>query len=171
MIVAGVPDDSANSAITIIGGAGGDAGGSGPGGEGGRVVKVFVGFQTVGGKPSQTTDLLSDNVVIVAGDGGDGRVAGIGGSVLNISLRSAAPDADGTEISVTAGKGGDNSTASGGRSGAGGSLTNIKIINQAEAGSSVLLRAGDGGEDLGDQGTATRGANGGSISRSRQCRT
>jgi hypothetical protein len=160
--VAGIADDSANSQITILGGAGGTAD-QNKGGGGGQVSNIFVGFQLVGGRPFSTTIPVIDDVAIQSGAGGAGKIAGAGGLISKINIRVATPDAAGDEISIIGGAGGDNNVGAGGKTGAGASLIGLDIQSQTPSAASVLLQAGNAGLNTAGEADPAKGGNGGSI--------
>lgn len=156
----GVANSVVNHPINIQGGMGG-ADSAGKGGVGGAVVGVFTSFQTpdpvsnTGGVVSGT--LLSQNLIVHAGDGGSGMKGGAGGSVSGSSFFGSIPDdgqvnADGTpnaEIQIYGGHGGVNDVAGVGKGGNGGQVFNVRAENfdtLADATtSSIVIQGGDAG--------------------------
>lgn len=158
---------SANDLVQIVGGHGGGAP-NGVAGAGGSISSVFIGYQLVGNKPLISRDLSVDNYEVHAGAGGDGKTAGAGGSVSKIDVVTVTPNGLGEEVSIIAGNGGNSLILTGGKTGAGGSLIDIKVRNSGATdgpgpkqglGSGILLEAGDAGNATG----ASIGSNGGSI--------
>jgi hypothetical protein len=161
--ISGFADLDPNSfgGTRIMAGIGGDseAASAAKGGAGGALKKIFVGYDRVGNGVDASTNLSQDSVLLSAGAGGDGKTAGKGGSVSSVQLRASVQDANGDEMSVIAGAGGD--AFAGGKAGAGGSLSKVDVRNQNPliTGSLVSLRAGNGGTAPADG----VGAAGGSI--------
>ncbi len=158
--------------IGIFGGLGGNAfaGSNGAGGAGGAVDRVWVGYEYNSARQIvQSSSLLSNPIVVSGADGGAGAAGGAGGAVSAVTI-AAAPTDDPTpgthEISLLGGDGGDlfsNST----RAGAGGSVSNFKILNFDLGGtaSSVFVKGGDASSPDGTLPPAPgAGAAGGSIS-------
>ena len=165
--IAGTGDLSLNDLVQVSAGDGGASQGR-QGGAGGTVSKIFVGFQLAGTKVFPSGSLLQDNVLIEAGEGGDGKQGGNGGNVGKTRVLVSVPDAmnlpgvNPEEIRVLAGLGGDNIVLARGKTGSGGSITNVRVENRAPTpGAGILIDAGDGGNSAG----AAVGADGGSITK------
>ncbi len=159
VLVAGSPDLSDNSLISMIAGHGGDAA-NGTGGHGGVVSNVKVGFQLVGSQPFPTADRLVDNLQIESGAGGAGKTGGAGGNVSGVNVLLASPgmlDPLVDELSLVAGNGGASNVANG-KAGIGGSLSNLDL-QMLQQGASTFLQGGAGGAAL----ATGKGAAGGSI--------
>lgn len=156
-------DQSANSLIRIVAGDGGDnfLGSTGLGGVGGSLQNVFVGYETVPGKtaPQQSLTALSDAVLIQGGLGGDGRIAGAGGSIKSASV-FASPSGAGNDIDLFGGVGGATTVAStAAKAGAGGSVSGILVLNpgnsiEAEASKIVVAGGNAGSASVGGSGNA-----------------
>jgi hypothetical protein len=162
--VSGVSDTTPNSGtgIQVRAGDGGDGLNTGTGGAGGRLTNVFIGFQLAGKTRLPSPNLLADNLLIEAGAGGSGRTGGAGGSLVTSLVLLQTPDAVGDEIVLAAGAGGDSVAPTGGRAGAGGSITGANVRNQTSTfNTDTVVIAGDGGSTVGN----ALGAAGGSISR------
>jgi hypothetical protein len=156
-------DDSPNSLIEVRGGDGGLAP-LGKAGAGGAVSNVLMSFRLINGKPFATTQLVQDNVTIAGGAGGDGKIGGKGGKVSNSTSATVTPlDAVvGSELQILGGAGGDSTAASGGKTGAGGSISGVDVRNQfIGAGGGISMLAGDGGVGA----AGVNGAKGGSITK------
>lgn len=172
--VSGIPPllTSTTNAIGLFhAGDGGDGGSLGNGGKGGSISGLHIGYQLVAGKTTLTADPLNDNISLLAGDGGDGKIGGAGGTVTNNVVRVAAPPqpAQGQtpaidQIVVHGGDGGAGLV----KSGAGGSLSNLELLDislinpDLTIGSRVSVLAGDGGVPSSANGA---GGNGGSITK------
>jgi hypothetical protein len=160
VLVKGVPDVTPNNQILLQAGHGGPNG-VGKGGLGGSISGVatsFATFDTGTNSGVQSADFLADNIVLHAGNGGNGLRGGQGGSVSSSQILGIIPDdgavnADGSshaEIQILGGNGGINAQ-SGDRAkgGAGGSINqvtaqNLSSLDNAQT-SSILFQAGDGG--------------------------
>ena len=196
--IVGVADTIGNQLISLHAGNGG-ADDAFKGGVGGSIDGVGTSFNqgfdsttisstSPGGTVSP--DLLTQNFILHAGDGGSGLRGGRGGDVTSSSIFSAAPD-DGivtngvanAEIQIIAGAGGQPISTTAGHGGKGGNVAQVFAEDQnpdvtnadhsiTDATDSVLVQAGNGvaGKDggnlnaitlLGAQITANAG-NGGS---------
>jgi hypothetical protein len=164
IFIGGAPDSTVDL-IEIGGGDGGDSA-TGKGGVGGTVKDVFVGYSLFGNKPFPTSNLLEDRILITGGEGGEGKVGGLGGAISNVDVRVDTTEDVGDEIAIKGGAGGAVSATvlSGGKAGAGGNLTNIVVRNQDLAGSALyadtLIQGGAGGAG----GTGNSGGAGGNVS-------
>ena len=172
VFVSGFNDVTTNGNIRIISGDGGDGapppGGGLPGGNGGgagKLTNVFVGFDSVAHKPKPSSGVLQDNVQLLSGNGGDGRVGGAGGLLSSVKVEVSTPDSFGIvdEIVVRAGIGGEGTALGAGGGGVGGSVTKAIINNRAigSFGSDILIQAGAGG--VMNVPAPGKGAAGGSI--------
>ena len=163
--VSGASDPTPNSPlisqhIDIKAGFGGDGLATTKGGAGGKAKTIFVGYDFNGTTAIPSGNLTADNVLIEAGAGGDGSKGGVGGAVKESKVRVATPDADGEEIVLRAGAGGDSLAPSGGIAGVGGLVQNVEVRNQILTfNSDILVAAGSGGTTVGDG----KGVNGGSV--------
>ncbi|MGB8165861.1 MAG: hypothetical protein WCF18_00020, partial [Chthoniobacteraceae bacterium] len=165
--VAGRPDGTSNSLISLVAGAGGASTLDGKGGGGGGVSLVYVGFQFVGGKPIPTTDVLADDVQIFSGAGGVGKTGGNAGSIKAVRV-TVAPTANaaGDEIQVVAGVGGNSNVIVGGKTGAGGSIEDVDLriatptvgVGAPGLGQKIRVEAGDAGVAAGAGGAAKGGS-------------
>jgi hypothetical protein len=151
--VNGVLDNTPNNLMMLHAGNGGpDRGGKG--GLGGSISDVATSFATAvpaTGSPTLSADLLADDILLQAGDGGLGLRGGAGGSVTNSFLFGAIPN-PGTatpEIEVLAGAGGATVNAAAGHGGSGGMVGQVTAENldadAAAATSSILIEGGNGG--------------------------
>lgn len=152
----GVEDSSPLNEVRIVAGQGGDGFAGGPvfgnGGAGGALANIFVGYQLEGKKQVISTSLLADKVFVWAGDGGDGKVAGVGGSIKGVKVAVASVD-DPTpstyELEVRAGDGGSSDAFNVTKTvaGAGGTVTSVEVRNFQPSAleASILVRGGDAG--------------------------
>lgn len=141
-------DTTANDAISILGGKGGDAMGIAANGLGGSVTKVYVGYDSLGGKTSVNT--LQDTVLVQGGQGGSGKIGAAGGALSDIHL-FVAPSGGGNDIQVLGGAGGDNLVdVSGSKAGAGGAILTVEArnINDAAGAAQVIVKGGAGGATI-----------------------
>ena len=153
-----LPNPHANELITIHAGNGGAGSQSGAGGAGGSLNSIFVGYDSA---TTASFSISADDVLLQGGDGGAGKTGGAGGSITLAKVRVVTPLFDGHEITIQGGHGGATTSASGGASGKGGSLTNLDVRNQVDTtGAVITLQAGDAG----DGGVAAKGGAGGSVS-------
>jgi hypothetical protein len=179
--IKGVVDDTPNSAIRIRSGHGG-ADRLFEGGAGGAISGVAVSYDTpvpVGGTPTQSVSLLDDDIFLLAGAGGMGRLGGAGGSISDSFLLRAIPAESGSnpQIQVIAGAGGAAANPAIGHGGIGGGISQVtaRYLNTNQSvstASSILIQGGNGGaaEDGGDVDAITllgtilnvEGGNGGS---------
>ncbi len=160
--IEGVADTFNNQLISLHAGNGGenDVFRGGTGGSVTGVATSFDNFDTTGGTGSLSADLLTQNILVHAGDGGTGLRGGRGGDVSGSSIYSAAPD-DGVvsaaganaEIQVVAGHGGLPAVSGQGHGGAGGNVSQVFAedldANADGFTSSVLVQGGDGGAGRG----------------------
>ncbi|MGC3990430.1 MAG: hypothetical protein QM796_12255 [Chthoniobacteraceae bacterium] len=163
----GSADTTPNSLVNIYAGSGGDAFTStAKGGAGGLISQLYIGYKASSGGPILSTDFIQDNVLVQAGNGGDGGKAGAGGSVTNSQISTITPDDTSSpsiiELQVLGGIGG--STVDG-TAGKGGAVQAVKVrdLNSdvTTAGTSdILVAAGDAGSVSG----SGKGAAGGSAS-------
>ncbi len=106
------------------------------GGAGGSL--RYVGF---GSTSSDLTPTPNGNILIAAGDGSaEGRVAGVGGFIDNVS--GPVSDGNGTTTFIHAGKGG----ASDFKGANGGSISNLIISRGGTNGTLLTIEAGDAGD-------------------------
>ncbi len=160
--IAGVAGTFNNQLITLHAGNGGEND-EFRGGVGGSITGVatsFDAFDPATRTGSLSADLLTQNILLHAGDGGTGLRGGRGGDVVGSSLYGAAPD-DGVvtaaganaEIQVVAGHGGLPFADGQGHGGAGGNVSQVVAENlDANADgftASVLVQGGDGGAGRG----------------------
>ena len=158
--IAGADDLTANDQVVFRAGQGGTAT-VGNGGAGGSVNDVFVGYSVFNGKRILSNGILRDDIQIFGGAGGDGKNGGKGGNLGALDILASVPEAGGDEISAIAGAGGDAVIATGGKAGAGGSVSNSAFRNvEASIGADIGVRAGDGGSAVGN----AVGGIGGSVS-------
>ncbi len=155
----GNPDASGNDLITVAAGAGGDSA-TALGGRGGSIADLNIGYELAGKNLILSEGVLRDNVIVLSGDGGDGKVGASGGSLTKINITISAPDLAGDEVQVFAGDGGDGQSVRGGRGGTGGTISrsffqNVDITPSHE----MTIMAGAGGL----AGTNAIGAAGGSV--------
>jgi len=162
--VNGVVDSTINDTVNITAGSGG-AGNSlstDKGGAGGGISNLHVGYIVGKGNPVLSSNLLSDDVFVHAGSGGDGGKAGAGGSISNSQISISTPDDSSVtnELVVQAGDGGSTLD---GNAGKGGSVINVKANNfdNSATTAQLLVAAGDGGSVTSV--TAGKGAAGGSV--------
>lgn len=149
VFVAGAIDFTANDQVQIIAGLGGDST-IGNGGAGGAVSNIFVGYTVLNGRIILSNGILRDNVFISAGAGGDGKVAGRGGSVSALDILVSTPEGAGDELLIVGGDGGNSVLPAGGKAGIGGSISKSAVRNvESSFGSDIGLRAGDGGSSSG----------------------
>jgi hypothetical protein len=149
VFVAGAIDFTANDKVQIIAGLGGDST-IGKGGAGGAVSNIFVGYTVLNGEIILSNGILRDNVFISAGAGGDGKVAGRGGSVSALDILVSTPEGAGDELLIVGGDGGNSVLPAGGKAGIGGSISKSAVRNvESSFGSDIGLRAGDGGSSSG----------------------
>ena len=149
VFVAGAIDFTANDKVQIIAGLGGDST-IGNGGAGGAVSNIFVGYTVLNGEIILSNGILRDNVFISAGAGGDGKVAGKGGSVSALDILVSTPEGAGDELLIVGGDGGNSVLPAGGKAGIGGSISKSAVRNvESSFGSDIGLRAGDGGSSSG----------------------
>lgn len=174
-----------NSPIEIKAGNGG-IGDTGLGGKGGAASNVWVGFRKIGpGAPAPTSNFLHDNVVLTAGDGGNGETAGAGGAVSLVRFNlnttgdkvayNPADPFHTSEIVVKAGNGGSTVGAKLLKAGLGGKVSDVQINNLVQQdlvdpsgpigqltflpNADIQVAAGDAGLSNGGS-----GANGGAVS-------
>ncbi len=157
-----------NQLIDLQAGAGGenDVFRGGTGGSITGVATSFDSFDPTTSTGSLSADLLTQNILLHAGDGGTGLRGGRGGDVTGSDLYSAAPD-DGVvtaaganaEIQVVAGHGGAPSINGLGHGGAGGNVSGVFAedldTNADGFTSSVLVQGGDGGVGRGGGSVST----------------
>lgn len=156
------------AAIQVVAGNGGAGGVNGAifgnGGLGGRIFGVNVGFQKIGTRLQQSPDIVADSVLLKAGSGGDGKLAGAAGSVIASNVVTLTSDADNHAIEMAAGAGGNSLAGSAnGRSGAGGSIVAVSAsdINPSATSADVFVHAGAGGLTTG---ATSNGGAGGAVS-------
>jgi hypothetical protein len=160
VVIKGVPDFTPNNLMLIQAGNGG-ANTAFKGGTGGSINGVgtsFESFDPISGAKLQSADLVADNIVLRAGDGGNGLRGGKGGSVSNSQLFGIISD-DGVtnanglpnaEIQVLGGNGGINTVeGDGSKAGKGGSVDqvaaeNLSTFANAQT-STILVQGGAGG--------------------------
>jgi hypothetical protein len=168
--IKGVLDDSPDSNIRIESGQGGPDR-QFQGGSGGAISGVAVSYDTpvtTSQTPTQSVQLLDDNILLKAGAGGLGHQGGNGGSISDSFLLRAIPAASAQipEIEVVAGAGGAAANAAAGRGGFGGGISQVSAryldtnlatyqsLNEAPSTTnSILMEGGNGGT----------GADGGSV--------
>lgn len=126
-------------------------------GNGGSAVSGFGGNggTILSSAPVPRTSLISDDLVVQAGNGGNGLTGGIGGSVNDFVLLPDTPPVNPDTIRIVAGNGGAGVTGNGG---AGGGLTTVTASGES-VGLISLYSAGSGGSSA-----AAAGGSGGSIS-------
>lgn len=157
--VDGIGDATGNDLITVASGAGGDSA-TALGGRGGSIADLYIGYELVGKNLILSEAALRDNVLVLSGDGGDGKVGAAGGSLTNINITVSAPNQAGNELQVFAGDGGDGQSVKGGRGGNGGTINRSFIQNvDISPGHEMTIMAGAGGL----AGTDAIGAAGGSL--------
>jgi hypothetical protein len=162
--IKGVVDDSANSTIRIESGQGG-ADRQFKGGSGGSISDVDVSYDTPvapGQTPTQSVQLLDDNIFLKAGAGGLGHQGGNGGSISDSFLLRAIPVNSGTnpQIQVVAGAGGAAANAAAGHGGFGGGISQVTARyldtdQSVSTASSILMQGGKGG--TGEDGGSVQG--------------
>ena len=155
-------DPTDNDAISITSGTGGNAFGTGKTGIGGTVSKVYVGYDSIGGKTSVNT--LHDTVLLKGGNGGSGKTGALGGGISDAHL-FVAPNGSGNNIQVTAGSGGNDTVdVAGAKAGAGGAITTLEARNVSSVAgatlSQIIVKSGSGGTTM----PLGAGGSGGAIS-------
>lgn len=158
-------DPSDNNVVQILGGKGGDGFGSAAGGKGGFVKNISIGFETgPRGGIQRSINSIDDSVLVAGGNGGNGRIGGVGGALVNVDV-FAAPTLSGNDLVLQGGAGGD-STLTGGKAGAGGSVVDFDIRHPGTSAdaqqSRMTVNGGDGGLTTG---VVSTGANGGSVEK------
>jgi hypothetical protein len=160
--IAGAPGSAGS--LSYVAGHGGNSV-SGVGGAGGSVLN----------SSPELNATLQDQIQIQAGEGGDGRTGGAGGSISGFAVTQGTPEP--TKVAgLVAGHGGNGTTGAGGR---GGSITAVSVLSVGAGNNFSLpfasfsgrddltgtfftysrIMAGDGGLSIGG-----RGGDGGSVS-------
>lgn len=160
-----------NAPLRVLSGDGGDGGATGRGGAAGKLSGVWIGYEYAGSSGKvlvESADPVRNNILVGGGDGGTGATAGAGGSVSQVRVFSATPDlaAVGYEIQIAGGPGGLLPEAGARKAGAGGSVTDFKILNfsTGDFTSDARIAGGDASSTLSGAIAAGQGANGGSVS-------
>jgi hypothetical protein len=163
VIVYGASQDSLSPLPIKIQAGDGGISTAATGGAGGNVAKVYIGYETIGGKLLPSPVPPSSMVEVFGGQGGTGATGGRGGNVDTVQILVSTKDvALQDEISVAGGAGGAGTA----RNGVGGNVTSLSAqnvsfndANPAADLDSISIRGGDAGAGSGE------GAAGGSVSK------